>query len=542
MTFVDRVINPRATPAWGALQTLSTSVAQQSIHDLGRVDRDFLRLESAGWHLDASRQRVTHEVFDHLLALADQTGVLAHRDAMRAGAHINTTEDRAALHMALRAEPSPDWYDGTMKISDLVQTELHRMSVIGERIRDGRWVGATGKRISHVINIGIGGSDLGPAMVYQALTAFRDPGITCVFVSNVDPVDIHDALRTCDPATTLIIVSSKTFTTRESIGNAHVARDWLTRALGADAVRTHFLAVSTNIAAAEAFGIPRESVVGFWEWVGGRYSVDSAIGLCLMIALGTENFRSFLRGFRDMDEHFLSAPAARNLPITMALCGIWNRDFLNIETVAVLPYSQRLARFPAYLQQLTMESNGKSVRRDGSPVDYPTSPIYWGEPGTNGQHSFYQLLHQGSSTVACDIIVVAEAETSEPQMQSILVANALAQASVLSMGRSRDDIHDGPPDLVPHRVIAGNTPVTMLMTRALTPHSLGALISLYEHMVFVQGAVWGINSFDQWGVEYGKVVAQGIESDIDARIWDDSELDEPTRQSLRLYLELRRKD
>ncbi|MFM8515075.1 MAG: glucose-6-phosphate isomerase [Actinomycetota bacterium] len=442
MTFVDRVINPAATPAWGALQTLSTSVAQQSIHDLGRVDRDFLRLESAGWHLDASRQRVTHEVFDHLLALADQTGVLAHRDAMRAGAHINTTEDRAALHMALRAEPSPDWYDGTMKISDLVQTELHRMSDIGERIRDGRWVGATGKRISHVINIGIGGSDLGPAMVYQALTAFRDPGITCVFVSNVDPVDIRDALRTCDPATTLIIVSSKTFTTRETIGNAHVARDWLTRALGADAVRTHFLAVSTNVAAAEAFGIPRESVVGFWEWVGGRYSVDSAIGLSLMIALGTENFRSILRGFRDMDEHFLSAPAARNLPITMALCGIWNRDFLNIETVAVLPYSQRLARFPAYLQQLTMESNGKSVRRDGSPVDYPTSPIYWGEPGTNGQHSFYQLLHQGSSAVACDIIVVAETETSEPQLQSILVANALAQASVLSMGRSRDDIHD----------------------------------------------------------------------------------------------------
>jgi glucose-6-phosphate isomerase len=542
MTFVDRVINPASTPAWGALQALSTSLGLQSIRDLGRVDRDFLRLDSSGWHLDASRQRVTHEVFDHLLALAEQTGVLAHRDAMRAGAHINTTEGRGALHMALRADPGSDWRVGDVEVLDLVQTELNRMSDISERIRDGRWVGATGKRISHVINIGIGGSDLGPAMVYQALTAFRDPGITCLFVSNVDPVDIHDALITCSPETTLVIVSSKTFTTRETLSNAHVARDWLARALGASAVRTHFLAVSTNIAAAKEFGIPPESVVGFWDWVGGRYSVDSAIGLSLMIALGPLHFQDFLRGFRDMDEHFLSAEAARNLPIMMALCGIWNRDFLDIETVAVLPYSQRLARFPAYLQQLTMESNGKSVRRDGSPVDYPTSPIYWGEPGTNGQHSFYQLLHQGSSTVACDIIVIAETEASEPKMQSILVANALAQASVLSMGRPQDDTHDGPPDLDAHRAMPGNRPITMLMTRALTPHSLGALISLYEHMVFVQGAVWGINSFDQWGVEYGKVVAQGIESDIDAGIWEDSQLDEPTRHSLQLYFELHQQD
>lgn len=539
MSSAARVIDPTTTPAWTALRELSATVGRMSLREIAGTNRDFLRFDAAEWNLDASRQRVTREVFDQLLALAEQTHVLAHRDAMRTGDHVNTTEDRAALHMALRAEPGDIWCDGDIDVVNAVQTELDRMAEISDRIRDGRWLGSTGKRISHVINIGIGGSDLGPAMIYQALGAFRDPRITCVFVSNVDPVDIRDALSACDPESTLVIVSSKTFTTRETISNAVQAREWLTHTLGPTSVATHFLAVSTNIPAAQEFGIPRESVVGFWEWVGGRYSVDSAIGLSLMIALGPTQFRDMLRGFRDMDQHFLSAPPERNLPVVMALCGIWNRDFLGIESVAVLPYSQRLARFPAYLQQLTMESNGKSVRRDGHPVNYPTSPIYWGEPGTNGQHSFYQLLHQGTSTVACDIIVIARPDGSELLMHDILVANALAQASVLSMGRSADEVHDGSADLVAHRVMAGNTPVMMMMTGALTPRSLGALISLYEHMVFVQGAVWGINSFDQWGVEFGKVVAQGIEKDIAAGVWDDPTLDGPTRHSLRAFLERR---
>lgn len=539
MNSAARVIDPSSTPAWAALRALGSTVGRESIRQLVTTDRGFLRLEAAGWNLDASRQRVTREVFDQLLALAEQTGVEAYRDAMRSGSHINSTEDRAVLHMALRARPGETWSDGGADVTGVVLAELDRMAAISDRIRDGSWTGSTGKRITHVINIGIGGSDLGPAMAYQALGAFRDPNITCLFVSNVDPDDIHDALHVCDPETTLVIVSSKTFTTRETISNAEVAREWIIRVLGQSAVRHHFLAVSTNIPAAQAFGIPMDSVVGFWEWVGGRYSLDSAIGLSLMIAIGPGNFRDFLDGLREMDNHFLSAPVSTNLPFMMALCGIWNRDFLDIESVAVLPYSQRLARFPAFLQQLTMESNGKSVRRDGSAMDYPTSAIYWGEPGTNGQHSFYQLLHQGTSTVACDIIVVANSDVPGPQQQEILVANALAQASVLSMGRAPTEILDGSPELVAHRVMAGNRPVTVLMTRTLTPHSLGSLISLYEHMVFVQGAVWGINSFDQWGVEYGKIVARGIESDIHDGTWDDPGLDEPTRQSLRTYLALR---
>lgn len=544
MASVAGPVDPTCTPAWSALRSLAATASHDSIRDLVEEDRRFLRLEGPQWLLDGSRQRLTRAVLDELIALADQTGVLAQRDAMRAGIHINTTEDRAVLHMALRGHPGEPWVDGDREITGDVHDELQRMAAISDRIRGGSWVGATGKPITDVINIGIGGSDLGPAMAYQALADFRDPSITCHFVSNVDPADIHDAIRTCNPEQTLVIVSSKTFTTRETMANADVARAWIAQSLGDSAVGSHFIAVSTNIAAAQAFGIPSDSVVGFWEWVGGRFSVDSAIGLSLMIAVGPNNFREFLDGFRDMDVHFLSAPMRENLPVMMALWGIWNRDFLGIESVAVLPYSHRLARFPAYLQQLTMESNGKSVRRDGSRIDYPTGALYWGEPGTNGQHSFYQLLHQGTSVVACDIIVIATAAHGETAQQDVLVANALAQASVLSIGRTYDAVVDigGPAELVQHRLMPGNRPVTILMTRQLTPRSLGALIALYEHMVFVQGAVWGVNSFDQWGVEFGKVVAQGIEKDIEAGSWDDPTLDDATRESLRAYLRLRTAD
>jgi glucose-6-phosphate isomerase len=463
------------------------------------------------------------------------------RDQMFAGVHINITEDRAVLHTALRAPLSAGFHDGDVGVSQSVSEVLHRMAEFSGAVRQGEILGASGLKFTHVINIGIGGSDLGPAMAYQALAPFCDPDIQMQFVSNVDPADIHQALIGLDPASTLFIVASKTFTTAETMTNASVARDWLVSELGEGAVGSHFVALSTNASAVAEFGVTEDFTFGFWDWVGGRYSMDSAIGLSTMIAIGPAAFFEMLEGFRAMDVHFQSAPAEVNLPILMGLLAVWNRNFLGIETTAVLPYSHVLARFPAYLQQLTMESNGKSVRRDGSGVTYATGAIVWGEPGTNGQHSFYQLLHQGTSTVAVDEIIIATSEYPDQIQQDMLVANALAQASVLSMGRTLDEVVEAgtPVPLALHKVMPGNRPTTVLMAQRLEPFTLGSLIALYEHSVFVQGAIWGINSFDQWGVELGKIVALGILDEIEAGRSADETLDAPTRASIKQYLELK---
>jgi glucose-6-phosphate isomerase len=534
--------DPTRTRAWGTLASLAAGLAGTTIRDLVDTEDErssALSATAAGVHFDYSRQRVTGDVVAHLLSLADERGVAARRDAMLAGVHINTTEDRAVLHTALR-RPAGDTLvvDGDDVVVQ-VHEVLARMGAFADAVRDGTWRGATGERIAAVVNVGIGGSDLGPAMAHIALEAFSQRDIDFRFVSNVDPTDMSEALRDLDPATTLVIVASKTFTTLETMTNAHAARAWLVAALGEDAVERHFVAVSTNAEKVAAFGIDPANMFGFWDWVGGRYSMDSSIGLSTMIAIGPDGFRDLLDGFHAMDVHFATADPAENVPLLMGLLSVWNRNFLGIQTTAVLPYSQYLSRFPAYLQQLTMESNGKSVRLDGGAVDYQTGGIYWGEPGTNGQHSFYQLLHQGTSTVACDVVVVARAESPIGTMQDMLVANALAQASVLARGRTADEVAaDGTPAaLVPHKVMPGNRPTSVLMVSRLDPFTLGALVALYEHSVFVQGAVWGIDSFDQWGVELGKKVAMGILGDLTGE--SAASFDPATDASIVLYKELR---
>jgi glucose-6-phosphate isomerase len=536
--------DPTRTTAWADLSAHAERLQGTTIRSLVDADPDrpaSLGLSAADVHLDASRQRVTGAVLESLLALARERGVMERRDAMLSGAHINVTEDRAVLHTALRQPAGSSLTVDGQDVAADVQEVLSRMSDFAESVRTGEWQGATGRRITAVVNVGIGGSDLGPAMAYTALRHFSDRGITFRFVSNVDPTDMSEAIRDLDPASTLFIVASKTFTTLETMTNAHAARAWLVAALGDEAVSRHFVAVSTNAQKVEEFGIDTANMFGFWDWVGGRYSMDSAIGLSTMIAIGANGFGELLAGFHAMDDHFATAPAEQNVPLLMGLLAVWNRNFLDIQTTAVLPYSQYLARFPAYLQQLTMESNGKSVRLDGARVDYDTGAIFWGEPGTNGQHSFYQLLHQGTSTVSCDIIVVARTDNPLTDQQDMLVANALAQASVLAMGRTAEEVAaDGtPPDLVEHKVMPGNRPVTVITVERLTPFSLGSLIALYEHSVFVQGAIWGIDSFDQWGVELGKKVAMGILGDLRAGSAADPSLDTPTRASMELYLSLR---
>lgn len=534
--------SPVDTPAWAALRTLAEGLQGTTIRSLLEADAsrpDRLTVDAVGLSLDLSRQRVTEDVLAQLRVLAEQRGVFDVRDAMLGGAHINNTEDRAVLHTALRRRrDQPLLVDGQEVTAD-VHEVLDRMGAFAERVRSGEWKGATGERIRTIVNIGIGGSDLGPAMAYLALRAFSDRGLDFRFVSNVDPTDLAEAVRALDPATTLFIVASKTFTTLETMTNAQAARSWLVNDLGPDAVSHHFVAVSTNAEAVAEFGIDTTHMFGFWDWVGGRYSMDSAIGLSTMIAIGADGFMQMLDGFRAMDEHFASAPAESNLPVLMGLLAVWNRNFLGIETTAVLPYSQYLSRFPAYLQQLTMESNGKSVRRDGSTVDYETGAIYWGEPGTNGQHSFYQLLHQGTDTVASDIIVVARSENPDGDQQDMLVANALAQASVLSIGRDAAQVAaDGTPaELVPHKVMPGNRPVSIIMIERLDPAALGALVALYEHSVFVQGVIWGIDSFDQWGVELGKKVAMGILGQLVDGV--PADVDASTRASIERYTRLR---
>jgi glucose-6-phosphate isomerase len=534
--------DPTQTQSWQRLSALADELSGTTIRDLCDADPDrpaTLTLQAARVHLDLSRQRVTADVMDTLRGLARERGVESRRDAMLAGEHINTTEDRAVLHTALRRPATDPLTVDDQDVAADVASVLDRMAAFADGVRSGTWLGATGRPMTAVVNVGIGGSDLGPAMAYAALRHASDRDITFRFVSNVDPTDMTEALLGLDPATTLVIVASKTFTTLETMTNAHAARAWLVSALGDDAVSRHFVAVSTNAEKVAAFGIDTANMFGFWDWVGGRYSMDSAIGLSTMIAVGSAGFRDLLDGFHAMDAHFATAAPEVNLPLTMGLVSVWNRNFLGIQTTAVLPYSQYLSRFPAYLQQLTMESNGKSVRIDGTPVTYDTGAIFWGEPGTNGQHSFYQLLHQGTSTVASDVIVVAQSDNPLGDQQDMLVANALAQASVLARGRTADEVAaDGtPPALVPHKVMPGNRPVSVLMVDRLDAFTLGALIALYEHSVFVQGAVWGIDSFDQWGVELGKKVAMGILGDLDGSA--PARFDPETDASIALYTSLR---
>lgn len=532
-------MNPTKIPAWSLLTELSKKVSP--IRELVYQNREFLRLRGAGIGADFSRQRIDPSIFEALVQLLKSTDVSGMRDSMFAGQKINTTEDRAVLHTALR-RPSESVLkvDGVNVVAE-VHSVLHRMQSFAESVRDGSWKGATGQSINRVINIGIGGSDLGPAMAYQALRAYAHPDISFAFVSNVDPEDLLSALSLSDPERTLFIVVSKTFNTAETMANAEVARSWVIDAMDSqpvsEVVKRHFIAVSTNLEAVADFGIEPVNMFEFWDWVGGRYSMESAVGLSTMIAIGPDNYADMLRGSHDMDLHFLTSPIEGNIPMIMGAIAVWNRDFLGIETTAVLPYSHFLSRFPAYLQQLTMESNGKSVRSDGSPVDYQTTAIYWGEPGTNGQHSFYQFLHQGTSVVACDLVVVARNSNGSDSQQSFLVSNALAQASVLSMGITAEELSKfgGDDGIVAHKQIPGNRPVSVFMLNELDPYTLGALVALYEHSVFVQGAIWGINSFDQWGVEWGKKVANGIVASIEEDS-DTTGFDPSTQASIAEYL------
>jgi glucose-6-phosphate isomerase len=484
--------------------------------DLGRGTR--LTAEAAGIHLDYSKNRITDETLRLLGELVEQTGVARRRDAMFTGEHINVTEDRAVLHVALRMPRGRSLIvDGRDVVAD-VHDVLDRMAAFSDRVRSGEWKGHTGKAIKNVVNIGIGGSDLGPVMAYRALRHYSRRDMTFRFVSNVDGTDFAEATHDLDPEETLFVVCSKTFTTLETMTNAQSARDWLLAGLGGDesAVAKHFVAVSTNLDEVARFGIDTDHAFGFWDWVGGRYSMDSAIGLSTMLAVGPERFRELLAGFHAIDEHFRRAPFEQNLPMLMGMLGVWYGDFFGVQTAAVLPYDQYLERFPAYLQQLTMESNGKSVRLDSTAVDVETGAIYWGEPGTNGQHSFYQLIHQGTKLIPCDFICFAHTLNPLGDHHDLLVANVFAQAEALAFGKTAAEVAaEGNPEwLVPHRTFAGNRPSNVLMADRLTPALLGSLVALYEHAVFTQGAVWGINSFDQWGVELGKALAKRIVTEL----------------------------
>ncbi len=489
----------------------------------------------AGIYLDYSKNRITAGTLDLLMALARESGLKERIERMFRGEIINVTENRAALHVALRTPRGESICVRGIDVVPEVHAVLDRMTDFARRVRSGDWLGYTGKPIRNVVNIGIGGSDLGPVMAYQALRSYSRRDMTFRFVSNVDATDFVEAVEGIDPAETLFIVSSKTFTTRETITNAQTARAWIVDALGDPAaVARHFVAVSTNADKVAAFGIDTANMFGFWDWVGGRYSLDSSIGLSLMVAIGPERFSELLGGFRRMDEHFRESPFEENLPVLMGLIGIWNTQFLGISSVAILPYEQYLSRFPAYLQQLLMESNGKGVTAGGQPVTYRTSPVIWGEPGTNGQHSFYQLIHQGTERVACDFLACIEPLHRVGRHHELLVANALAQAEALAFGKTEEEVRgEGTKEaLVPHRVFPGNRPSNMILLERLTPESLGALIALYEHIVYVQGSIWDIDSFDQWGVELGKVLAERIvgELESDDAVHHDSSTNELIRR------------
>jgi glucose-6-phosphate isomerase len=505
-----------ALPAWQALATHAELLRDVHLRTLFANDPsrgERFAVEAAGLYLDYSKNRITDETVRLLVAVADACGLRERIEAMFRGERINTTEERAVLHVALRSPRGESIVLDGDDVVPHVHEVLDRMAAFADQVRDGRWRGHTGRRVRTVINIGIGGSDLGPVMAYEALRHYSARDLTFRFVSNVDGTDFAEATRGLDPAETLFIVSSKTFTTLETMTNAHTARQWAINALGDErAIGRHFVAVSTNAGQVAAFGIDPGNMFGFWDWVGGRYSMDSAIGLSTMIAIGPEAFGALLAGFHAMDEHFRTAPFERNLPVLMGLLTIWYTNFFGASTVAILPYDQYLKRLPAYLQQLTMESNGKHVTRDGAPVDYQIGPIYWGEPGTNGQHSFYQLIHEGTRLIPCDFIGFAQALNPLGQHHDLLMANVFAQTQALAFGKTAEEVRaEGTPDrLVPHRTFGGNRPTNTILAERLTPESLGALVALYEHSVFTEGAIWRIDSFDQWGVELGKVLASRI--------------------------------
>jgi glucose-6-phosphate isomerase len=534
--------SPTARPAWKALAAHYQEVRNLHLRELFTSDPtrgERLTAEAVGLYLDYSKNRVTGETLGLLVQLAEESGLRARIEAMFGGERINVTEDRAVLHVALRAPRGTSIIVDGENVVPQVHAVLDRMADFTDRVRSGAWTGHTGKRIKNVVNIGIGGSDLGPVMAYEALRHVSDRDLTFRFVSNVDGTDFVEATRDLDPTETLFIVSSKTFTTLETMTNAQSAREWSLRGFGGDvsAVAKHFVAVSTNASKVAEFGIDTANMFAFWDWVGGRYSMASAIGLSTMIAIGPDGFRALLDGCHQMDEHFRTAPFARNLPVLMGLLGVWYRDFFDAETVAVLPYEQYLKRFPAYLQQLTMESNGKRVRLDGTPVDYPTGAIYWGEPGTNGQHSFYQLIHQGTRLIPCDFIAFTKPLNPLGRHHDLLLANVFAQAEALAFGKTAEEVRaEGTPEwLVPHRVFDGNRPSNTILADRLTPDALGKLVALYEHSVFTQGVIWQIDSFDQWGVELGKVLAQRIVAEVEGAAEPPLAHDSSTNTLIRRY-------
>ncbi|HUO31826.1 MAG TPA: glucose-6-phosphate isomerase [Bryobacteraceae bacterium] len=532
--------------AWKALEAHYRTISRTHLRDLFAADPqrgDRLHVEALGIYLDYSKNRITPDTLQLLLQLAEESGLQGKIDAMFRGDKINVTEKRSVLHVALRAPRNAAIFADSVNVVPQVHAVLDKMAGLADRLRSGAWKGHTGKRIRNVINIGIGGSDLGPVMAYEALRHYSQRDLTFRFVSNVDGTDFAEAVHDLDPAETLFIVSSKTFTTLETMTNAHTARDWSLAGFGGDekSVAAHFVAVSTNAKAVASFGIDTANMFEFWDWVGGRYSMDSAIGLSTMIAIGPENFRAMLDGFHQMDEHFRTTPFVRNLPVLLGLLTVWYTDFFGTETAAVLPYEQYLKRFPAYLQQLTMESNGKHVTLDGAAVECSTGPIYWGEPGTNGQHSFYQLIHQGTLLIPCDFIAFAQPLNPLGRHHDLLLANVFAQAEALAFGKTADQVKaEGTPDwLVPHRVFEGNRPSNTILCEQLTPETLGKLIALYEHSVFTQGAIWNIDSFDQWGVELGKVLAQRIVPELEGREEPKLGHDSSTNTLIRRYRALK---
>ena len=548
------VIDPTMTPAWDKLDQLADTfepdLRKMFADDPERTKK--FTFQAADLHVDLSKNLVCPTLLGHLLALAEQTGVADLRDRMFAGEHINVTEDRAVLHTALR-RPTTDslTVDGQDAIAD-VHEVLEKVYAFARRVRSGEWVGITGKPVKTVVNVGIGGSDLGPVMAYEALKPYVQEGLECCFISNIDPTDAGETTKDLDPETTLVIVASKTFTTLETITNAKVVRAWLLDALRErgivtdeasekDAIAKHFVAVSTALDKVAEFGIDPDNAFGFWSWVGGRYSVDSAVGTSLAVAIGPEGFADFLAGFNAMDRHFVEAEPEKNVPLLMGMLNVWYSNFLGADTHAVLPYSQYLHRFPAYLQQLTMESNGKSVRRDGSPVTYETGEVFWGEPGTNGQHAFYQLIHQGTRMVPADFIAFANPTWAlgdgDADMHELFLSNFFAQTKALAFGKTSEEVRaEGTPEaIVSARVFTGNRPTTSIMAPSLTPSVLGQLIALYEHITFVEGAVWGIDSFDQWGVELGKVLAKQILPAIEGSSEALDAQDQSTRALIEYY-------
>ncbi len=536
----------RRRPAWASLEQHYQTVKDVHLRQLFAEDPkrgDGLAIEAAGIYLDYSKNRITDETLRLLLQLAEEAGLWDRIEAMFRGDSINVSENRAVLHVALRAPRGASIIHDGRNVVPEVHAVLDKITDFADRVRSGTWKGHTGKRVRNVINIGIGGSDLGPVMAYEALMHYSDRAIIFRFVSNVDGTDFAEAVRGLDPAETLFIVSSKTFTTLETMTNASSARAWLLAGLNDEtaAIARHFVAVSTNASEVAKFGIDTDNMFGFWDWVGGRYSMDSAIGLSTMLAIGPDHFRAMLNGFHEMDEHFRSAPFDRNLPVLMGLLAIWYNNFFGAQTVAVLPYEQYLKRFPAYLQQLTMESNGKHVTANGILVDYDTGPIYWGEPGTNGQHSFYQLIHQGTRLIPCDFIAFAHSLNPLGKHHDMLLANVFAQTEALAFGKTAEQVKaEGTPDwLVPHRLFAGNHPSNTILLDTLTPAALGKLVALYEHSVFTQGTIWQIDSFDQWGVELGKALAQQIIPQLESATESKLEHDSSTNALIRRYRKLK---